>query len=71
MQVFKIEPNIGYSGGVALVAAKSIDQAIRLYCNDDYRDYVYDWNNCTCNLIVGLDYDTDTPKIILDEIYTE
>lgn len=68
MQVFKIESSAKYIDGVALVAAKNIDQAMQLYCDDAYRNYIYDWHNCTCNLIIGLNYDTDTPKIILDNL---
>lgn len=71
MLIFKIEPHSSYSGGVALVAANNVEEAIKLFCSNDYNNYEYDILNCTCNIIVGLEYDTITPKIIINCIYSE
>ena len=68
MQVFKIEPTASYTYGIALVAARNSEEAIKIYCSDEFRDYTYDDCKCTCNIIVGLDYETNSPALIFDEI---
>ena len=68
MQVFKIEPTIPYTYGIALVAARDSEEAIKIYCSDEFRDYMYDEYGCTCNIIVGLDYETNSPTLIFDKI---
>ena len=71
MQVYRIEPRVQYGGGSALVCATSAEEAVKTFCSSDYRDYIYAWNNCTCNIIVGLDYDSKESTIIFDDIYIE
>lgn len=68
MQVFKIEPTIPYSYGAALVAARDSEEAIKVYCATEFRDYMYDECKCTCNIIVGLDYETNKPTLIFDKM---
>lgn len=68
MQVFKIEPTVPYTGGVCLVAAKDTEEAIKVFCDKGYGEYEYDKYKCTCNITVGLNYDTKTPCIILDTL---
>ena len=71
MQVFKIEPTTIYSYGIALVAARDSEEAIKIYCSDEFREYMYDNYCCTCNIIVGLDYETNSPALIFDKIGSE
>ena len=71
MQVFKIEPTISYTYGVALVAARDSEEAIKIYCSDEFRDYIYDDLICECNIIVGLDYETNSPMLICNKIGSE
>lgn len=71
MQVFKIEPTSIYSYGIALVAARDSEEAIKIYCSTEFRNYIYDECECTCNIIVGLDYETHNPTLILDKIDSE
>ena len=71
MQVFKIEPLAPYSYGVALVAARDSEEAIKIYCATEFREYMYDEYGCTCNIIVGLDYETNSPALIFDKIDSE
>ena len=68
MQVFKIEPTIAYSYGAALIAARDSEEAIEIYCSDEFREYTYDDCGCTCNIVVGLDYETNIPILIFDKI---
>ena len=68
MQVFKIEPTIPYSYGAAIVAARDSEEAIKTYCATEFRDYMYNECKCTCNIIVGLDYETNNPTLIFDKI---
>lgn len=60
-----------YGGGSALVTAKSVEEAIKLFCEDEFRAYTYDENNCTCNLVHRLDCDTNVPEILFNDIYIE
>lgn len=68
MQVFRINPTVSYSGGVALVAARDTDEAIKVFNSTEFREYEYDTFECTCNIVVGLDYDTKEPTFILDTL---
>lgn len=68
MQVFKIEPTIPYAYGAAIVAARDSEEAIKVYCATEFRDYMYDECKCTCNIIVGLDYETNKPTLIFDKM---
>ena len=68
MQVFKIEPTIHYTYGAAIVAARDSEEAIKVYCADDFGKWEYDYYECICNIIVGLDYQTNSPTLIFDEI---
>lgn len=69
MQVYKISPTDQYVGGCALVAAKSVEEAIKEFCKDDYYAFQYEDYTCTCNIIVGLDYDTESSCIIFNCLY--
>ena len=71
MQVFKIEPTIAYSYGAAIVAARDSEEAIKVYCSTEFREYMYDDCECTCNIIVGLDYETNSRTLIFDKIGSE
>lgn len=71
MYCYKIEPHNGYSGGCAIVAAHNVDEAIKTFCKDEYNDYEYDMFHCTCNVVNGLHYDSETPKIVFNHIYSE
>lgn len=66
MNVFRINPTIPYSTGIALVAANTLTEAINHYCSFEDTEYKYDYYNCVCILIVGLTFDTDKPTIIFD-----
>lgn len=68
MQVFKIEPTASYSYGIALVAARDSEEAIKIYCSHEFREYIYDNLVCECNIILGLDYETNIPILIFDKI---
>lgn len=71
MQVFKIEPTTPYSYGAAIVAARNSEEAIKTYYNTVSREYIYYNCCCECNIIVGLDYQTDSPVLIFDKIWSE
>lgn len=71
MQVFKIEPRAPYTYGAAIVAARDSEEAIKIYCATEFRDYLYDDCECECNIVVGLDYQTDSPALIFDKIGSE
>ena len=71
MQVFKIEPTTTYSYGAAIVAARDSEEAIKIYCATEFRNYIYDEYNCICNIIVGLDCETNNPTLIFDKIGSE
>ena len=68
MQVFKIEPTSIYGYGIALVAARNTEEAIKTYCATELGNYAYDDCECTCNIVVGLDYETNIPILIFDKI---
>ena len=71
MQVFKIEPTAPYTYGIALVAARNSEEAIKIYCSEEFRDYTYNDLVCECNIIVGLDYETNSPMLICNKIGSE
>lgn len=71
MQVFKIEPTISYAYGASIVAARDSEEAIKVYCATEFREYMYDNYCCICNIIVGLDYETNSPTLIFDKIGSE
>ena len=47
----KIEPTIPYSYGAAIVAARDSEEAIKVYRATDFREWEYDYYECTCNII--------------------
>ena len=71
MYCFKIEPTVVYSGGCAIVAARTPYDAIKEYCKSEYDAWIYDEYKCTCNIVQGLEYNTDVPKVIINKIYVE
>ena len=71
MQVFKIEPRAPYTYGAAIVAARDSEEAIKVYCATEFREYMYDEYGCECNIVVGLDYQTHNPVLIFDKIDSE
>ena len=71
MQVFKIEPTASYTHGAAIVAARDSEEAIKVYCATKFRNEGYTDLGCTCNIIVGLDYETNSPTLIFDKIGSE
>ena len=68
MQVFKIEPTTIYSYGIALVAARNSEEAINIYCATEFRNEGYTDLGCTCNIIGGLDDESNSPVFIFDKI---
>ena len=38
MQVFKIEPTTPYTHGAAIVAARDSEEAIKVYCDTEFRN---------------------------------
>lgn len=71
MQVFKIEPRAPYTYGASIVAARNSEEAIKIYCSDEFRNYKYDEFGCICNIIIDLDYETNNPVLIFDKIDSE
>ena len=71
MQVFKIEPTAPYTYGIALVAARDSEEAINTYCATEFRNEGYTDLGCTCNIIVGLDCETNSPILICNKIGSE
>ena len=71
MHVFKIEPRAPYTYGAAIVAARDSEEAIKVYCATEFREYMCDDYGCTCNIIVGLDYETNSSALIFDKIGSE
>ena len=71
MQVFKIEPTIPYTYGAAIIAARDSEEAIKVYCATEFREYIYYDCECECDIIVGLDYKTNKPTLIFDKIGSE
>ena len=71
MKVFKITPTDPFTGGAAYVAANDVEEAIKTFREEDYRDYEYDYGNCTCDCVVNMSYDIDKPFVIFDDLYLE
>lgn len=71
MEVFRIAPTAAYCGGAAYVAAKSVDEAIETFCENDYRKFEYEEGVCTCNHVTNMHHDIDTPFVIFDDLYLE
>ena len=82
MKVFGCTRDGCYSGGIILVAANSIEEAIDVYRNDS--DYNYQWYEdedgylyCDCypfkkwREYPQLSYNGDEPCVILEEGYSE
>ena len=78
MKVFGCTREGGYSGGIILVAANSIEEALEAYRNDS--DYDFDWNEYEEGKIdyyyyqperwkeyPQLTYNGDKPCVILEE----
>ena len=71
MQVFKIEPTAKWTFGIALVAARDSDEAIKVFTETEFREWEYDEFKCTTNIIVGLDYNTKEPTLIFDTLASD
>ena len=71
MEVFRISPTALYCGGAAYVAARNVDDAIKTFCENDYREYEYEEANCECNHVANMSYDIDKPFVIFDDLYLE
>ena len=71
MEVFRIAPTAAYCGGAAYVAARRVDEAIKTFCEDDFRDHEYKYGECTCNLVTNMHHDIDKPFVIFDDLYLE
>ena len=82
MKVFGCTREGGYTGGIILVAANSIEEALEAYRNDS--DYDYQWYEYEKGKIdyeyyqperwkeySQLEYKGDKPCVILEEGYTE
>ena len=71
MEVFRIAPTRAYCGGAAYVAARRVDEAIKTFCEIDYRKFEYEEGVCTCNLVTNMNHNIDTPFVIFDDLYLE
>lgn len=71
MKVFRITPTEPYTGGAAYVAANDVEEAIKTFRENDYRDYEYKYGECTCNYVVNMSYNTDKPFVIFDDLYLD
>ena len=71
MEVFRISPTAAYCGGAAYVAARRVDEAIKTFCETDYRKFEYEEGNCECNHVTNMSYDIDRPFVIFDDLYLE
>ena len=71
MEVFRINPTAAYCGGAAYVAAKNTEEAIKTFCENDYRKFEYEEGDCTCNHVANMTYSIDTPFVIFDDLYFE
>ena len=45
MKVFGCTTRFGYSGGIVLVAANSIEEAFLIAATDDNTEYMFDWHD--------------------------
>ena len=71
MEVFRIAPTAAYYGGAAYIAARRVDEAIKTFCEKDYRKFEYEEGICTCNHVANMSYDIDRPFVIFDDLYLE
>ena len=71
MEVFRISPTAAYCGGAAYVAAKNTEEAIKTFCEEDFRKYEYEEGNCECNHIANMSYNINIPFVIFDDLYLE
>lgn len=71
MECFKIKPSTAYTGGCVIIAANNAEEAMSEFRKNSYYDDLCRTDVFTCNIIPGLEYDTDVPKVIVDEIYIE
>lgn len=71
MNCFIIKPGEAYSGGCVIVAANNATEAVEEFRKNKFYDDLCRTDVFTCNIVPGLEYDTDTPKVIIDEIYIE
>ena len=85
MKVFYTKPTCSYSGGIVLVAANTPEEALKVASEEtrdaftkwDYEkscdypayDTYYEW--ATFQEVVGLAYETDEPKVIIQDFYAE
>jgi hypothetical protein len=71
MDVYRISPTALYCGGAAYIAARTTEEAIETFCENEYRKYEYEEGMCTCNHVANMSYDIDRPFMIFDDLYVE
>lgn len=71
MECFKIKPHEAYTGGCVIIAANNATEAIEEFRKNKFYDDLCRTDVFTCDIIPGLEYNTDTPKVVIDEIYIE
>lgn len=71
MDVYRISPTAAYCGGAAYVAANNVEEAIKTFCELDYRNYEYEEGSCTCNHVANMHYDIDRSFVIFNDLYLE
>lgn len=71
MDVFRITPTEPYTGGAAYVAARSKEEAISTFCEENYRKYEYEEGSCECNHVANMTYNINRPFMIFDDLYIE
>lgn len=71
MDVYRISPTKPWCGGAAYVAAKTTEEAINTFCENNYRKFEYEEGACECNHIANMSYDIDKPFVIFDDLYLE
>lgn len=69
--VYKIAPQVKYVYGVALVAARSKNEAIETFCETEYRKHQYSEFTCSCEIIPNMNYETKEAVTILNSIHDE
>lgn len=70
MKVYRISPTAAYCGA-AYVAANDVEEAIKTFREDNFRDYEYKYGNCICNCVTNMHYNIDKPFVIFDDLYLE
>lgn len=80
MKVFQSVPTMSYSGGVILVAANNEQEALQLAYETSYHFQVWTYSGeykpgydemTEFEVVDGLSYDTNEPKVIINSIYCE